>query len=91
MEKIALTFPITHTGQTISELTLRRPKVRDLLRPDREGKSPEERELLHFVDLTEQPREALLELDASDYARLQEAYEGFFAKAPQRASEPVKT
>ena len=73
MHKIKLNEPIKIDGVSISELTLRRPKVRDRLAVERLGTNDAEKE----VNLADIPKEAVEELDLADYAKIQEALQGF--------------
>ena len=78
---IKLREPITVDGTQRESLTLRRPKVRDLLAAEKSElvESPALRELKLFANLCEVPPAALEELDAADYVKLQEAYTGFLS------------
>jgi hypothetical protein len=77
MHKIKLNEPIKIDGVVISELTLRRPKVRDRLAVERLGNSDAEKEVALIANLTDFPKDAVEELDLADYAKIQEALQGF--------------
>ncbi len=77
MQKIKLTETIKIDGVVISELTLRRPKVRDRLAVERLGNSDAEKEVALIANLADIPKDAVEELDLADYAKIQEAFQGF--------------
>jgi len=79
MTTITLAFPITVDGAKVKSLTLRRPKVRDMLAADHATGSDAEKEVALFANLAELTREAILDLDGKDYRALQEAYSGFLS------------
>jgi hypothetical protein len=77
MHKIKLIEPIKIDGVNISELTLRRPKVRDRLAVERLGTNDAEKEVALIANLADIPKDAVEELDLADYAKIQEALQGF--------------
>ena len=77
MHKIKLIEPIKIDGASISELTLRRPKVRDRLAVERLGTNDAEKEVALIANLADIPKDAVEELDLADYAKIQEALQGF--------------
>lgn len=77
MHKIKLNEPIKIDGVNISELTLRRPKVRDRLAVERLGTNDAEKEVALIANLADIPKDAVEELDLADYAKIQEALQGF--------------
>ena len=77
MHKIKLNEPIKIDGVVISELTLRRPKVRDRLAVERLGTNDAEKEVALIANLADIPKDAVEELDLADYAKIQEALQGF--------------
>jgi hypothetical protein len=77
MQKIKLTETIKIDGVVISELTLRRPKVRDRLAVERLGNSDAEKEVVLIANLADIPKDAVEDLDLADYAKIQEALQGF--------------
>lgn len=83
MSKVTLQYPIPVDGQTLSEITLRRPKVRDQLLAEKAGGGAAEQEVSILANLAELPEEAIQELDMADYLQLQEAYRGFFGQQPR--------
>ncbi len=78
-QEITLISPITVEGASISRLTIRRPKVRDMLASDKPSKSDAEKEINLFANLCEVTPESLHELDMADYGKLQQAYQDFLS------------
>ncbi|XGA08896.1 MAG: phage tail assembly protein [Wolbachia endosymbiont of Xenopsylla cheopis] len=78
MNTILLNEPITANGSVISELTLRRPKVRDYLAIDRLDGSDLAREVALTANLASVTKETIEELDIVDYVKIQEVLRGFF-------------
>ncbi|PKL94627.1 MAG: phage tail assembly protein [Gammaproteobacteria bacterium HGW-Gammaproteobacteria-8] len=78
-ETLKLVFPFDHKGQHLAEVTMRRPKVGDML-VARKGKGDDaEQELMLFASLTGVPPEAFQEMDMLDYQKLQGIYRGFLS------------
>ncbi len=76
MIKIELKYPL----ENLTEINIRRPKVKDLLEIDQLSGLPEsERELLLFEKLTGVSKEILKELDLYDYSQLQKTYQSFLS------------
>jgi len=84
MQKIKLTETIKIDGVVISELTLRRPKVRDRLAVERLANSDAEKEVALIANLADIPKDAVEELDLADYAKIQEALQGFLLPSDLR-------
>ena len=74
---LQLRYPVSADGAELATLTLRRPKVRDLLAAETAGGSPAEKEIRLFAHLCETPPAVIEAMDLADYQRLQEAYQGF--------------
>lgn len=74
---VTLKFPVTVDGHEYTVLNMRRCKVKDR-RLAAKQKTPEEQELTLIANLCEVPPGVLDELDAVDYAALQEVLTGFF-------------
>lgn len=68
--------------ETITEVTLRRPKGKHLRRLDK-FKGDATQTLALIGELTELPATALDEMDGEDIMILGEMIEGFFAKSPR--------
>ncbi|WP_265014729.1 phage tail assembly protein [Wolbachia endosymbiont (group B) of Camptogramma bilineatum] len=80
MQKIKLTEPIKIDGILVSELTLRRPKVRDRLAVERMSNNDAEKEVALIANLASISREAVEELDLADYSKIQGALQGFLSQ-----------
>lgn len=78
METITLEHPITVSGVEVKSLQLRRPKVRDRLIVDKLAVSDAEKEVLLIANLAEIPREAVEDMDLSDYLKVQKRLTDFF-------------
>ncbi len=78
-EVVKLQYPITVDGQEVTEIALRRPKVRDMLAVEKLEGSDGARELRLLANLAELPPETLEELDVADYQALQQVYAGFLS------------
>ncbi len=76
---VALTAPISVDGAMRSELTVRRPKVRDMLAMENMTKNDAEKEIHLFANLCEVSPESLYELDMADYGKLQKVYQDFLS------------
>jgi hypothetical protein len=83
MEKIKLEEPIKVDGVLIHELSLRRPKVRDLLIASKKEASESEREVNLIANLAEIPVEAVKDLDMRDYLKIQAVLNGFLSPETQ--------
>ena len=79
MSNIEIKYPINVDGVKVKSLKLRRPKVRDMLSVESGQVSDAEKEINLFANLCEVAPEALMELDMSDYAKLQQAYQDFLS------------
>jgi hypothetical protein len=77
--EIALDFPIKIEGVECSRLTLRRPKVGDMLAAEEgsKGQSEQETEILAFANLCMVTPTEIRDLDLGDYKKLQKAFSGF--------------
>ena len=78
-ETIELKHPITLDGEELKHLTLRRPKVRDMLAADKASGSDAEKEVRVFANLCEVAPAVIEALDMADYQALQERYQGFLS------------
>ena len=74
---IKLKFPVTVDGHEYTSLTMRRCKVKDR-RIAAKQKSDEDKEITLIANLCEVAPDVIDELDAVDYAKLQEVLSGFF-------------
>ncbi|MCP3922635.1 MAG: phage tail assembly protein [Desulfobacterales bacterium] len=78
-ENIKLEYPVTFKGSEISELNMRRPKVRDQIAAMKGGKDSAKQELCLFASLCEIEPAMIEELDMKDYQALQEAFSAFLS------------
>lgn len=77
MTTITLDYPIEVHGAKISELRMRRPKVRDMRRASKSTTDAADQEVKLFADLCEMTPDDIDALDLADYGKLQEAFKGF--------------
>ena len=78
---IKLDYPITVDSQQIKELRMRRCKVKDRRMAMKQWHTDEDREIGLIANLCELPPEAIEELDAADYAKVQKEFGRFFGLA----------
>lgn len=84
MQKIKLSNPIKIDGVEVNEISLRRPKVRDLLISDRKNISESEREINLIANLAEISSEAIQDLDLCDYMKIQNWLKDFLVQPNQK-------
>ena len=77
MTTIKLNYAIAVDGIETKSLTLRRPKVKDMLSVDKVSDRSADQEVHLLANLCEIPMTSLIELDMKDYGQLQKAYQGF--------------
>lgn len=77
---LTLEDPITLDGRTLTQLTVRKPKVRDIRLARKSSDAPEDIELRLLSNLCELPPEAIDELSFADYVRLQGKVADFLPK-----------
>lgn len=80
MKKIKLSDPIKIDGVEVNEISLRQPKVRDLLISSKKNVSEAEREVTLISNLAEIPVVAVEDLDLRDYLKIQEWLKDFLAQ-----------
>lgn len=90
---VRLLYPVTINGQEITELTMRRPRVKDSLIhekqfPDKKSGTLES-DMAMFVRLCGVAPGDLDGLDMADVAQLQRAFGGFFSSTDDLSEEPV--
>lgn len=78
MTKIELREPVEVCGAKVSALTLRRPKVRDVLAVAKATTSTQEQEVRLVALLCDVEPAAIEALDWEDYRKIQAAASGFF-------------
>ncbi len=76
---VTLSNPLNVDGANVSVLTVRRPKVRDMLAMENMTNNDAEKEIHLFANLCEVSPESLYELDMADYGKLQKVYQGFLS------------
>jgi len=88
VEKITLDYPVELTPHPkVTELTMRRPKVKDELEANKRGATDDEIETHMFAILTGQAFEVIAEVDLEcDYPKLQAAYRNFRPKPAAKTS-----
>ena len=74
---ITLIDPIKHDGETIKQLVMRPPRVRDMLSVDKISESEMEKEVTLFANLTEVSPDVMQDLHQADYMAVRDAYQGF--------------
>jgi hypothetical protein len=80
MHTVELKYPVEATGETFTNLTMRRSKIKDrLLVAKMKTASDEEKEIRLFANLCEVEPKVIEELDEADYSNLQKVYLGFFS------------
>lgn len=84
MTTVKLNNPITVDEISVSELTIRRTKVRDYLAIERINGSDLNKEVTLTANLTSVAKEAIEELDIADYVKVQEVLKDFFSPVIQR-------
>lgn len=76
---IALTYPVQSDGVQIKSLSLRRPKVRDMLLAEKQGSNQAEREVRMIANLCEVAPTVIEDLDFADYSAAQKVLQGFLS------------
>lgn len=79
-----LKHPIDVNGASVSVVSLRRPKVRDLEVMERVGAGAMARSVALLVNLCELPPDAIRDLDGEDFNALDEVVMGMLGKLPAR-------
>jgi hypothetical protein len=82
-EIVKLDHPVTLPDRELTEVTLRRIKVKDHLSARRQGADDAEREVILLSRISGLNREDIGELDMSDYFKLQEVLADFLSSAPK--------
>lgn len=79
MQKIKLSNPVKIDGVEVYELSLRSPKVRDLIASGKKNVSEAEREVNLIANLAEVSPETVQDLDLRDYIKIQEWLKDFLS------------
>ena len=77
MQKITLQFPVEIGGAKITELAMRRSKVKDRLAVSKMQGTDADKEIRLFANLCEVEPSVIEELDELDYKKLQEVFTSF--------------
>lgn len=85
MDPIKLDHPVTVEGREITEIELRRPKVREARDARKKHKDPADQEIELVSQLSGLPPAAIEELDIADYSKIQEVLAGFFGSSETTA------
>ena len=80
MDKIQLEEPIKIDGVEVKEISLRKPKVRDLIAAGKKNISDAEREVTLIANLAEVSIETIQDLDLRDYMKIQKWLQNFLAQ-----------
>ncbi|HDI3293369.1 TPA: phage tail assembly protein [Vibrio cholerae] len=80
---IQLTVPAFYAGKEYTELTIRRPKVRDQLLADKQCEKTQDKEVRLFALLCGVADEVIQDLDMDDYQEVQKAVVGFRKKTSE--------
>ena len=83
MQKIKLSSPIKIDGVEVHELSLRSPKVRDLIAASKKNVSESEREVNLIANLSEVSPEAIQDLDLIDYLKIQDWLKDFLSASTE--------
>jgi hypothetical protein len=86
---VRLSQPIAWEGKTVTEVHVRRPKVKDLRAMERDNgptASQIDQGVAMAALLTELPVEIIDEMDAADFAALSEVIAGFLPQGPAPAT-----
>ena len=86
---VRLTQPIAWDGKTVTEVQVRRPKVKDLRAMERDNSAAVtqiDQGVAMAALLTELPVEILDEMDAVDFAAVSEVIAGFLPQVPALAT-----
>lgn len=77
-----LDYPLQMDGKTISEITLGRPKLKDVIAAQR-FKTPAEQSVGMIASMTGISVPALMEMDAADFAKVDGYFGPLFARMAQ--------
>ncbi len=86
-KKIKLAHPIKTATQLLTELTMRRPKVRDRLAVDKAFTNDGEREINMLANLCSVTPDDIAEMDLADYVTLQREFQDFLTPTPAQSGK----
>ena len=84
MKKIKLENPIKIDGVEVNEISLRSPKVRDLIVSSKKNIDEAEKEVNLIANLGEISPETVQELDLRDYIKIQEWLRNFLSVSMEK-------
>ena len=87
MKKIKLENPIKIDGVEVNEISLRPPKVRDLIASSKKNIDEAEKEVNLIANLGEISPETVQELDLRDYIKIQEWLRDFLSASTERKQD----
>jgi len=76
---IPLTHPFEFAGRKITEVSVRRPKTKDMISSKKLTKTEEDAEIMLFSSLSELEPGVFEEMDFSDYIKVQKVIQSFFS------------
>ncbi len=76
---IELKSPVQANGAEVTKLSMREPKVRDMLAAEKATNSSGELEILMFASICEVAPSVIEDLTMADYLRVQAAYQDFLS------------
>ena len=74
---IKLNYPIEYNGETINEISLRRPKTKDMKNIEKRGGGEISQSIHMIADLSSLDIKTIEELDAADFQHINEVVAGF--------------
>jgi hypothetical protein len=77
MEKITLDYPVTMNGEEVKELTIRRPRVRDVQVVESMKKDEFEKTVALIANLSQRTADEIRDLDMSDFRKISDVVNGF--------------
>ena len=84
---LKLVYPVTDNGTEYTELSIARPKVKDLLNAEAQCGSGDDaespREAYVFAHLAGVPLDVIRAMDMADYRAFQDIYRGFMKPSPK--------
>ncbi|MCX4025038.1 phage tail assembly protein [Endozoicomonas sp. SM1973] len=86
-ELITLNYPIERNGEVINEVTLRRPKTKDMKNIEKRGGGEISQSIHMIADLSGLDIKTIEELDAADFQRLNDVVAGFLDSTGDRSSK----
>lgn len=78
MNKITLKYPIQFEGGELKEISVRRPKVKDVTESKKGKAENSDQEIALIAKLSGLPPAAIEDLDLADYTAIQEVLQSFF-------------